>query len=239
MFQRQINNQPAPGVEGAFASSNHQALYVTGPGGLISGAIGLLCGRFAWASYQTDGSERADNNGFLVANGVARKPFFIANEQQGLNTVYLSEAGMGILPWQAVEGFTRGDFWAKMLVAGATRGQKVFANLLDGTVSAAAAGATIAANTFTASFATNVMTVTVAPALPLKVGQAVVSAGVAANTYITALGTGTGGTGTYTLSTSPGTITAQAATGSDWVETDFKVLSVALVNEIAKIGFGD
>lgn len=240
MFQRQINNQPAPGVEGAFASSNRMAAYVTGPGGLISGALGVICGRFGWASYQADGSERMDNNAALVANGLARTPSgFIANEQQGLNTVYLSESNMGVLPWQAMEAFTRGDFWAKMLLGGATRGQKVFANLLDGTATAGAAGGTIAANTFTASFATNVMTVTIAPALPLKVGQAVTSAGVAANTFITALGTGTGGTGTYTLSTSPGTIAAQAASGTDWVETKFSVLSVALINEIAKIGFGD
>lgn len=240
MFQRQVNLQPAPGVEGSFASANQPANYVTGPGGLISGLLGVIVGRFGWASYQSDGSERVDNNAALVANALARTASgFVANEQQGLNTTYLAESGLTILPWQAMELFTRGDFWCKMLLAGATRGQKVFANLLDGTATAGAAGATIAANTFTASFATNVMTVTVAPAAPLKVGQAITSAGVAANTYILALGTGTGGTGTYTLTTSPGTITAQAASGTDWIETGFKVLSVALINEIAKIGYGD
>jgi len=66
----------------------------------------------------------------------------------------------------------------------------------------------------TSSFATNVMTCTVAPTQGTwAVGQTVVSAGVAAGTTITSLGTGTGGTGTYNLSTSPGTITAQAASG--------------------------
>lgn len=238
-FQKQVNAQPAPGVEGAIASSNPPALYVTGPGGLISGALGVICARFGWASYQSDGSERVDNNAALIANGLERSPSgFIANEQQGLNTVYLSEAGMGILPWQAMELFTRGDFWALMKTA-ATRGQKVFANLLDGTVAAGTAGAVLAPNSFTASFATNVMTVTVAPALPLKVGQAITGASIPANTFIAALGTGTGGTGTYTLTTSPGTLAAQAAIGSDYVETKFRVLSVALINEIAKIGFGD
>lgn len=67
----------------------------------------------------------------------------------------------------------------------------------------------------TASFATNVMTVTVAPTSgAFAVGQQITSAGVATGTYISTLGTGTGGTGTYTLSAAPGTIAAQAASGS-------------------------
>lgn len=238
-FQKQVNIQPNPGVIGSFASANPRALYVTGPGGLVAGSNGVSVGRFGWATPITDG-ERVDSNAALVAAGVSRAPsMFVANTQQGNFVTYLAESGMAILPGMQMEGFTRGDFWAQMLVASATRGQKVFANLLDGTLSAAAAGSTIAANTFTASFATNVMTVTVAPALPLKVGQAVVSAGVAANTYISALGTGAGGTGTYTLTTAPGTISAQAATGTDWVESRFSVLSTSLINEIAKIGYGD
>ncbi len=238
-FQKTVNNQPAPGVAGAFASANPRAMYVTGPGGLVAGSAGVTIAAFAWATPITDG-ERVDSNAALVAAGLSRAPsLFVANTQQGNFVTYLAESGLSILPGMAMEGFTRGDFWAKVLVAGATRGNKAFANLLDGSISAAAAGATIAANTFTASFATNVMTVTVAPALPLKVGQAVVSAGVAANTYISALGTGTGGTGTYTLTTSPGTITAQAATGSDWVETGFSILNTCLINELAKIGYGN
>ena len=65
----------------------------------------------------------------------------------------------------------------------------------------------------TASFATNVMTCTVAPTLgTFQIGQAITSAGVAVGTFISSLGTGVGGTGTYNLSTSPGTITAQAVT---------------------------
>jgi hypothetical protein len=66
----------------------------------------------------------------------------------------------------------------------------------------------------TASFATNVMTVTVAGSGSFAVGQVITSAGVAVGTYISSLGTGTGGTGTYNLSTSPGTIAAQAVTAS-------------------------
>ena len=73
---------------------------------------------------------------------------------------------------------------------------------------------TAAALGATASFATNVMTVTIAPTSgTFQVGQTITSAGVAPGTTITSLGTGSGGTGTYNLSTSPGTITAQATTG--------------------------
>ncbi len=65
----------------------------------------------------------------------------------------------------------------------------------------------------TCSYATNVMTCTVAPTTgAFAVGQTITAAGVAAGTTITTLGTGTGGTGTYNLSTSPGTIAAEATT---------------------------
>lgn len=72
--------------------------------------------------------------------------------------------------------------------------------------------------TGTASFATNVMTVTVASTGTVAIGAPVTGAGVPANTYVVSYGTGTGGTGTYNLSTSPGTIAAEAVTlgGSGW-----------------------
>lgn len=239
-FQRTVNQQPSPGVVGSFASANPFVTYTTGPGGLIAGAAGVGVGRFAYASFQADGSERADNSSFLVAAGQDRAGaiMFVANEQQGHFTGYLAESGLAILPWQAMEGFTRGDFWCQMLSA-ATRNQKVFANLIDGTAQAQDAGTVVTTSSNTASFATNVMTVTVASGT-LKVGQKVTGTGVPANTFITSFGTGTGGVGTYNLSTSPGTVgSAAGIIASDWIETKFKVLSTALINEIAKIGFGD
>lgn len=241
-FQKTVNSYSSPASEGNIASGNPMALYVAGPQALVSGASGVTVGRFAWATPVTAGDtpERVDSNANLVADGTERSPSgFVFNEQQGNTTVYLAESGMSILPGQNMELATRGDFWAKILLNAATRNQKVFANLQNGSITSAATGATIAGNAGTASFATNVMTVTVAPAVPLQVGDAIVSSGVAANTFIKAFGTGTGGTGTYTLTTTPGTIAAQAFTGSSWIETKFKILSAALVNEFVKIGFGD
>lgn len=245
-FQKTVNSQPSPGVEGQVASSNYPALYVTGPGGLVTGANGATVGRFGWATPQTSvggaiAGERVDSSATLVADGVDRAPSgFLANEQQGLfSTFSLAESGMTMMAGQACELFTRGDFWAKAGAAVTARNLKVFANLQDGSIQAAAAGSTIAANAITASFATNVMTVTVAGAAALKVGDAITGASIPASTYIKAFGTGTGGTGTYTLTTSPGTLSAQAASGTSWIETKFRALSTALINEIFKIGFGD
>lgn len=70
---------------------------------------------------------------------------------------------------------------------------------------------------FTASFATNVMTVQTFSGVEygeLAVGQEVKATGVAAGTYITSFGTGTGGAGTYNLSTSPGTLGNRQVTTS-------------------------
>lgn len=90
--------------------------------------------------------------------------------------------------------------------------------------------------TGTASFATNVMTVTAATAGSLKVGQIISSASVAVGTYIVSFGTGTGGTGTYNLSTSPGVIGAQAITATAWIETPWYANSAANIGELVKIG---
>ena len=241
-FQKQVNIYSSPAAEGQVASNNNVAMYVAGPQALVSGANGVSVGRFAWATYITAGDtpERADSNALLVANGVSRVPSgFVHNEQQGSFTTYLAESGLSILPWQAMEMATRGDFWAKNLLSTSVRNNKVFANMLDGSVTSGAAGSTIAAKSYTASFATNVMTVTVAPGTPLAVGDSVTGSGIPANTYIASFGTGSGGTGTYNLTTSPGTIAAQATTSSSWIETNFIVESQALANEFVKIGYGN
>jgi hypothetical protein len=54
----------------------------------------------------------------------------------------------------------------------------------------------------TGSIATTVLTVTAVASGALAIGQLITGAGVAPATYITALGSGTGGTGTYTLGVS-------------------------------------
>lgn len=68
----------------------------------------------------------------------------------------------------------------------------------------------------TASCATNVLTVTAVTGTPILVGMAVVGIGIPTGTTITSFGTGTGGTGTYNLSTSPGTVSSESMTVFGW-----------------------
>lgn len=66
----------------------------------------------------------------------------------------------------------------------------------------------------TATFATNVMTVASVVSGQVRVGTQVFGVGVPANTSVTALGSGVGGTGTYTLNNTVGTITPAIAVTS-------------------------
>ena len=70
------------------------------------------------------------------------------------------------------------------------------------TVSAEAMSTTSAGAIVTGAIAGTTLTVTAVTSGVLYVGQTIQGAGVTANTMITALGTGSGGTGTYTVSTS-------------------------------------
>jgi hypothetical protein len=65
---------------------------------------------------------------------------------------------------------------------------------------------------FNGQTATNVLTVNSITSGVVNVGDVIVGTGIAAGTKITSFGSGTGGTGTYNLSTSPGTIAAEAMT---------------------------
>jgi hypothetical protein len=87
----------------------------------------------------------------------------------------------------------------------------------------------------TASFATNVMTVTATTSGTFAVGQIISSASVAAGTYITSLGTYNGSTGTLNLSTTPGTIAAQAVTSTAFIETPFYFTSAGNVGDLVTI----
>lgn len=59
---------------------------------------------------------------------------------------------------------------------------------------------------FTASTATNVLTVTIVSSGIINVGDLLIDSSMPANTKIASFGSGTGGTGTYNLTTSPGTL---------------------------------
>lgn len=73
---------------------------------------------------------------------------------------------------------------------------------------------TVGASVSTGTFATNVMTVTAMTSGAHQIGEVITAASVTAGTKITSFGTGTGQTGTYNLSTSPGTISSESIAGA-------------------------
>lgn len=130
-FQSVINQYPAPGVEGGFASTNPHATFLAGEAALVAGDNGVTIGRFAWA---VDGV--ASNAGTGAPSG------FVNRDGQASITTWLGQASNVIQEGREVTLMTAGDFWARTSTA-ATRGQKIFASLTTGQVQTGAAGATI------------------------------------------------------------------------------------------------
>ena len=167
-FPNQINATQAPGVEGDFASANLRRAVLAGEGALIAGAgviagvsvPGAVVGRFGWLTYQSVDSDNAP--GTLNTFGTGLPAGLVSRAQVGLITQYLSSgvtyrnSGFQCMAWSEV------DLWVKN--AGTTQaqiGQKAFANYADGSVTFAAAGASIASGTSTTStIAAGTMTVT-------------------------------------------------------------------------------
>ena len=134
-FQTQVNAQQAPACAGDFASGNPRAATVSPEGGFVAGAAGVTVGRFAW--IQSDGVT-------VLNTGTGKPDGFIHREQQAFITAYLGEVSDLIPVGQPVTLMRTGDYYAKATVAAATKGQKAFAKLADGTMQPANAGATVA-----------------------------------------------------------------------------------------------
>ena len=133
-FQTTVNLQQAPAVAGDFATANPRASFPAGEGQYVAASAGVTVGRFAWIDSSTG----------LVSNAGTGKPDgFIHREQQALISTYLAESSNVIPQGFPVTVMRTGDYFATATVGAATKGQKAFAKLTDGTVQAGAAGATI------------------------------------------------------------------------------------------------
>jgi len=215
-FQTRMNILPPVAVAGDFASQNPRAACLSASGfAYVAGPNGVLVGSFVWA----------DSTDTLLSNsGTGAPRGFIAREQQAMLEQYLQSNSMIIPAGFPAIPYNQGDYWG-LTNSPATVGQKVFASLADGSISTAAAGSTIAAATSTASsIAGDVLTIGGTLTGTFVVGQMITGTGIPADTYITALGTGTGGAGTYTINTSL-TIASEAINGGVSVETPFHVNS--------------
>jgi hypothetical protein len=217
-FQQFVNAQPAPGVAGDFAGANPRAsLQASGP--LFAGLNGLQVGRFGWLRSAT-GQLQNFFSEFAPLLG------FVHRENQALITNFLGVTSEVVPEGYEVAAFIRGDFWAEFATS-ASVDQTVYANALDGTPVAAAAGSETKITGFNATLdAAGLMTVTnVGTGSPFAVGMVITYPNLDDTDgpyYIVSLGTGSGGTGTYHLNKG---ISINITGGKAWglIATPFKV----------------
>jgi hypothetical protein len=207
MFQNVVNNLPAPGAPGDFASANPFSSVLSANGAsLVAPAGGLTVGNFFWVGPLGQCSQ-SYVSGWQVA--------FLGRNQQALITEFLGEATLVVPEGFMVTGFNGGDFFA-YFADGATALATVYANETTGAPEMQTTNTVTGEVGFTgtASFATDVMTVVTQTSGLILPGDVVTSSSVTAGTTIVAQLTGTPGAvgSTYSLSTTPGTIATQAAT---------------------------
>jgi len=217
-FQTLVNNQPAPGVAGDFYGANPRAVVLAGPSSLVAPPGGLIVGNFAWADLTSEVVSQSYNpNGQLG---------FLRRSDQAIITDYLGFSTFVLNAGFPVTLFSQGDFWG-FFAAGATPGQKVYADPSNGALVAGGASAPAVASvtasmgaSFTGVIASNVLTVSALTGT-LHQGDLVSGTGVAAVPLGAQL-TGTpGGTGTYTL--------VHADVSSEAMTTTSTVLDVTAV----------
>ena len=152
-IQSQIYTQPAVGIAGDFCSANPKYATLAGPGGIVAGPSGLTVGLFAWLNGFADGDgapAQASNSGLGPVAG------FVPRLQQGLNTTYLSAAGLSIPAGFEATLASAGDFWVKNGNASlaAFPGMKAYANFATGVATFALPATPTTASQTSATIAT-------------------------------------------------------------------------------------
>ncbi len=205
-FQTAVNDQPARGVAGDFASRNPYFSVDAGPAGIVAAPGGCYVGRFAWLYAPADGDgapAQASNVGLGSVAG------FVHREQQALISDYLAIASMKIPQGFGMTLMNGGDFWCVNDGAAAVLpGAVAYANLADGKVTFGAlsgvATGDIAPGTAldaVGSIVNDLLTLTVVNSgLPVN-GALLTGSGVASGTRIVRQLSGTAhGAGTYAVS---------------------------------------
>lgn len=231
-FQLQVNREIGVAVEGDFTSANPRISLLAGAGMFVSAPAPRSpnVARFNWADYATGkvyGSFRGEPTARLG---------FMHRENQALIVPYLADSQLSIEAGIMSPLHVGGEFWVRIpSTAACTLGQKAFAQYIDGSIVAAAAGTATQTASVTASFAaTGVMTVTAVASGTLRVGAVLtggnIPAGVAV--VILALGTGAGGTGTYLTTAAAVYTSAAAVLANESVETAFKFESSLAIDPV-------
>lgn len=210
-FQRRINVEPAPAVEGDFASMNpRKSLIPPLPGAYVVGDANVRVGYFAWGA--NDGKvyssfAAANAVGGPIVGFVARQP----NEPAAMITAFLGESIMTLQVGREVTLMNGGDFYVNL--PGATPTAAVFVLLTTGAPSLVDDATTdptgftslstakvnaVSDATATIAVTTGILTLSAPASGVYEVGQRVTGVGVPAETYITRqLTGGAGGAGTY------------------------------------------
>lgn len=142
-FQGQVQKVPAKGVPGDKASLN-PTVYTDR--NYITGDDAVTVGNFVWGDPANPAPADYHGSGVLKAlskgtDGVL--PLGVVERNLSYVNYNLLDGGTLVLPEHApLNTVKRGDLYAVASTA-ATKGQKVFATLADGSIQTAAAGATV------------------------------------------------------------------------------------------------
>lgn len=224
-FQKQVNTQPAIGVAGDFASHNPRFSVLAGQGAFVAASGGAIVGRFAWATDPADdvgAPSLVSNVGFGPVTG------FVGRALQGLITVFLQDASMGIPQGMPVTLFSGGDFLVQNDSASqSVIGQKAFADLTTGKVTFFAAAGTFPGGatdsggavvnttlTLVGGVAGNVLTVASISAGAIYPGAVLNSN--AAGSVVSQLSGTPNGVGTYLLSQNEQSVAAGTTIGGNY-----------------------
>lgn len=192
-FQSFVNNELPIGVPGDSAGVNPRASVIAGAQGqYVAGLSGLTVGVFAWFDPVLGVANNYYKPGCVLG--------FVHRENNGLITLFLGIAAMQVVPGNICTGETQGDFIG-LFTAGATPGQKVYANAQNGALSSAATGATIAGSYTASTVTASVLTTTDAnlTGSAAAVGQVVTGGTLPPGTYIASAGAVGGGLHAWNL----------------------------------------
>lgn len=135
-FQNFININPSFAVEGDFALNGAKWTTVnTEEDSFLTGSLGLTIGRFCWI----------DSNDSRVLNnfGAGEPVGFLHRNQQGLITGFLNGSSLTVQKGFNIGIYAKGAFYARNTEGQSIFGEKVYANLSNGTITTAATGLVI------------------------------------------------------------------------------------------------
>lgn len=232
-FQTSVLSEPAPGLEGGWASTNpHTSMLnpnngdptTSGYSSWKAGTAGVIVGRFAFADTITGLVTSAHPGTSNVRVG------FVHRYHPVLIQGYLGTSFMGLYAGQEVDVADGGDFWLR-IAAGSAPGPKLFASYADGSAIPGAAGATITATGVTATTTNGSPNLTAAAGGTLYPGQPISGTGIPAGTYIVS----TSGATAVMSANATASGTAVAITQTTAFETRWYVDSFAPSGGLSKI----